>query len=152
MALHGHHLKQFGGDKVKAEEINTLKSKIKTEFNRRNGYGSLVNYTSSDYDFTVTPTAGGTILEEHGKKTVDILLAVKDVGDLHFTIAGETIPTSFNNQLNAYVDSLAAEPSTNGTSSCRGACTGLCLGTCHTSCNGCSGTCSGCTGCTGVSK
>ena len=137
---------------MKANEINTLKQNIKKEFSRRNGYGSLQQYAGSAYDFSTTPVDGKPILEEHGKKTIDVLLAVKDVGDLHFVKQGEPIPSSFNNDLNTYVQSLSTESMTNSKSSCRGACTGLCLGTCYTTCSGCSGGCSGCTSCTGVSK
>ena len=137
---------------MKASEITALKAKIKAECARRNGYGSLTSYAASNYDFSVAPTDGQVMLEEHGKKTIDILLAVKDVGDLHFVKKDEIVPASFTTDLSAYVDKLATEPSTSTTSSCRGACTGLCLGTCHSACDGCSSTCNGCSSCTGASK
>ena len=35
-----------------AEEINSLKAKVKAEMARRNGYGSLESYAGADYDFT----------------------------------------------------------------------------------------------------
>ena len=42
-----------------AEEINSLKAKVKAEMARRNSYGSLEDYAGADYDFTQNPVGGG---------------------------------------------------------------------------------------------
>lgn len=55
---------------ITAEELITLKAKVKAEMARRNGYGSLEKFAGTDYDFTVTPKSGETILAEHGKKVI----------------------------------------------------------------------------------
>lgn len=68
--------------KMTADEVISLKSAIKTEMARRNGYGSLstdsgygyaagpdasqTNYADASYDFITTPTNGGIIKAEHG--------------------------------------------------------------------------------------
>ena len=151
-----------------AKQINELKAKEKTEMARRSGYGSLAGFAGTAYDFTVTPVKGGGILAEHGKKTINPLLNVKDHAGLVLvdgetpegvtpSTSGDPIPAAFDEELIAEVDKLAAESMTGNSSSCRGACTGLCLGTCTSSCSGCSGSCSSscggsCGGCTGCSS
>ena len=60
-----------------ASQMNTLKSKIKAEMARRNGYGSLSEFSTSTYDFTNNPTSGGAIYAEQGQKTIDLLLKIK---------------------------------------------------------------------------
>lgn len=134
---------------MNANEVNVLKAKLKAECQRRNHNGSLAQYASSEYDFTNVPVAGAAILEEHGKKTVDILLQVKDKNDLQFVTKDNTIPSGFGTDLLAYVDQLASEATEGSVSSCRGGCTGLCLGACSSGCSGCNSQCNGCTGCTG---
>jgi hypothetical protein len=117
---------------------------------RRAGYGSLTAYSNSIYDFTTAPVKDGEIKAEHGQKTIDLLLQVKDQGDLRFVNQGELIPSSLESSLLNYVNNLAAEPIEGNQSSCRGACTGLCYGTCTGGCGGCAGTCTaGCQGCQG---
>lgn len=133
-----------------ADEMNQLKSKVKNEMARRSEYGSLASFSDSNYDFSTPPSRGGVIKEEQGKKTVNLILQIKDKGDLKFANQGEVIPSSVDSSLLGYLDELAVEPMEGNQSSCRGACTGLCLGTCSGGCNGCTGTCSGgCSGCQG---
>jgi hypothetical protein len=151
-----------------AAQVIDLKAKIKAEMARRKYYGSLstnggynyavkdsaVNYASSTYDFTTTPSSGNAVLAEHGQKTVDLLLKIKDYGDLKKVVQNDPIPNSFDAALITYVNNLAKESITGSSSSCRGACTGLCVGTCASGCSGCSSTngssdsigsyCSGC--------
>ena len=62
-----------------ASEINSLKTKVKAEMNRRSGYGSLTSYGSSSYDFTTSPTSDAKILTEQGQKVRDLLLQIKDI-------------------------------------------------------------------------
>ena len=131
-----------------ANEIVTLKSKVKAEMARRSGYGSLSSFSGTAYDFATSPKQGGIILAEHGQKTIDLLLQIKDKDNLVLVKQNALIPDGFDSSLITYVDTLAKETMTGSTSSCRGACTGLCVGTCSGGCNGCSGGCSG--GCYGT--
>lgn len=101
-----------------AAQVIALKAKIKAEMARRKGYGSLststgynyakkdsaVNYSGTAYDFTTTPTKGGTVLTEHGQKTVDLLLRIAERGNLKKVAKGDPIPSSFNNDLSTWVD------------------------------------------------
>lgn len=75
-------------DKLTAAQVIELKAKIKSEMARRKGYGSLSaqssygyavpgsakDYSSTAYDFTITPVSGNAMLAEHGQKTIDLLL------------------------------------------------------------------------------
>lgn len=131
---------------INANEITTLKSKIKAEMLRRDGNGSIAAYGSAAYDFSEHPTCtpGTVISSELGEKTIDLLLKIQDYGDLYLTQKGYPIPDTFNKDLIGYVDTLAAEDVNGSTSSCRGMCTGLCVANCHETCNGCKNTCEGC--------
>lgn len=143
-----------------AAQINELKAKVKTEMARRSGYGSLARFAGSEYGFDQTPAPGGLIMAEHGRKTVNPLLHIKDYPGLVLadepgpegsipSTSGDPIPAGFDVELLNAVDQLAAEAMTGTVSSCRGACSGLCLGTCAAECTGCTG-CDGCTtNCTG---
>jgi len=93
-------------------EIISLKSKVKAEMARRSGYGSLSSFAGTTYDFTTTPTKGGAILAEHGQKTIDLLLQIKDNGNLKFVKQNELIPSGFDSALITYVDTLAKETMT----------------------------------------
>lgn len=130
-----------------------LKRLIKDEMARRNGNGSLAEFASAHYDFSVAPAYGQKTKPEHGQKTIDLLLKIKDYGDLRLVREDEAIPISFDASLLDYVRMLSAEQATgelSDRSSCRGACTGLCVGSCIGHCNGCSGCVATCgTGCDG---
>ena len=121
-----------------AAEINAIKARIKSEAQRRTGYGSLSEYGTSTYDFTETPVSGGIIKAEHGEKTVNILLKVKDFGGTTIVNAGDLIESSVTAEnMQAVLTSMEGETMTASTSSCRGACTGICVGTCTSGCSGC---------------
>jgi hypothetical protein len=137
-----------------AAQVVALKAKVKAEMARRSGTGSLASYATTTWDFTKTPTAGGMVLAEHGKKVIEPLLAVKPYGKLKPVVQNDLIPGDFDNaNLTTIVNNLAAESTTSGSSSCSASCSGLCKGGCYTSCtscqgcSGCSGSCSGCLGC-----
>ena len=131
-----------------AAQVVELKEKLKAELARRNGNGSVAEFASEEYDFTVIPKEGQPITEEHGKKIVDLLLQICDYKDLRYVVRGEAIPEAFDAELIDLVEKLSKEERT-GTidevSSCNGACTGLCVGSCVGFCNGCFG-CSGTSG------
>lgn len=131
-----------------AAEVNSLKAKVKTEMQRRAYNGSMTGFASASYDFSTTPTSGTKVTADQGKKVIEPLLNIKDHGNLNTADlkTGSKIPSSFNNELLAYTDSLSKEPIDGAASSCRGACSGLCVGTCGSTCSGCSSCSGGCTG------
>lgn len=162
---------------ISRARLGTLKTKLKAEMLRRNGlgpsnklytptaaFGSMTAYGGSQYDFTHTLTKDGKIYSEYGKKTVDLMLQIKDYPDLAKTEEGKPIPKGFNDDLITKVDQLAKEQFTGETaatiaarqaagetvsglvpesSSCKAACSGLCVGSCIGMCNGCLQTCTG---------
>ena len=65
-----------------ADQMNALKAKVKAEMARRNGYGSLSEFSSSEYDFQEIPTAGSPVKAEQGQKVINLLLKIKDKGTL----------------------------------------------------------------------
>lgn len=131
-----------------AAEVNSLKAKVKTEMQRRAYNGSMTGFAAASYDFSTTPTSGTKVTADQGKKVIEPLLNIKDHGNLNTADlkTGSKIPSSFNNELLSYTDSLSKEPIDGATSSCRGACSGLCVGTCGNTCSGCSSCSGGCTG------
>ena len=146
---------------VTVEQVMELKSKIKAEMLRRNGHGSLAEY--SNLEFLEAPIKNELIKADHGQKTVDLVLKIEDYGDLTLSERGILIPSDFSEDLLIEVDRLATETKTGEsehtvstlfpdrvveTSSCRGDCTGLCVDSCYGLCNGCTGCTASCgTGC-----
>lgn len=150
-----------------SQQLITLKAKLKTELARRNGlgpasgakwtptkaFGSLSDYSSAAYDFTQQPIKDGRITVDQGKKTVDLLLKIKEYGDLEPVSNTKPIPKSFNAGLIEYVDTLAGHQFTGESTEsndCGSACSGLCVGSCIGMCNGCLGCTASCgSGCNG---
>lgn len=160
---------------ISRSDLVTLKSKIKSEMLRRNGFGSssklwtpstafgsMSEYGGSEYDFTHSPLKGEKIHKEYGEKTVDLLLKVRDYDNLTSTKEGEAIPTGFNSDLIMEVKRLAEEQFTGETETTVAArksagetsigavevssCKGACSGLCVGSCIGmCNGCYSTCT-------
>ena len=129
---------------VSASQMNTLRSKVKAEYARRNGYQNW-----ADSDPSVTPVAGETIRAAQGTTVVDQMLIIRDIGNLSSPVAGNPIPAGFDyTSLNNLITAWSAE-NVKGASSCMAACTGLCVGMCFDTCTGCTGGCTGCQGCTG---
>ena len=54
-------------------QLTSIKSRIKAEMTRRNGYGSLASYGTSSYDFSEVPAQGKVVKAEHGEKTIETL-------------------------------------------------------------------------------
>ena len=171
---------------VGAERAIKLKQRIDAELMRRDGYGSDYskddslkayirdsvypenNHVSEEWSYNDgdRPSMYDRIQEISGRKLIQPLLAIADVGDLMFTNVGEAIPDDFQyKKITEFLDKIEAEPmhpapGQDPTVTCRGACTGLCVGTCIHNCDGCSDQCtnvcqgcgactSGCTGCGG---
>lgn len=131
---------------IYASNFNELKSLIKAEFARRSGNGSLVPYTSSNYDFNNIPTTNGPILLEHGEKTINLLLDVVNVDNFSKVQTGSIVKSL--DTLYTKVNDMKSKPMTSSSSDCKSLCSGLCISTCTTSCVGsCAGSCTG--GCVG---
>ena len=119
---------------ITANQVRTLKNKIKTEFARRNGYGAL----NTSPGFTTQPTQNDIIRTQQGVESMNEMLRVEDIGDLRFAKANELIPSSYDNStMDNKVNQWGNQTMTGSTSSCRNACTGLCLGTCISGRSGC---------------
>ena len=145
-------------------QLIIIKSRIDAELARRNGNGSLNEYSNLNFDeppLAQSPEQG--IRREYGEKTIDLLLKICDYKDLVLTKSGGIIPDAFNYEdMMLLLDILSAEERTGISddnvqkgygdkaefSSCRGMCSGLCVGSCIGMCNGCSGCIASCgTGC-----
>lgn len=148
--------------------LESLRQKVSNEMARRKyGSGPLDSFSGQTFDNPVT--RGSLIMDETGKKTLDLLLKIKNIDSLtaaYSSDAGTKIPQEFDTRLIDLVDDLTTE-TRQGASSCRANCTGLCTGCAglcgSSSCSGdcdsdCDDTCSarcadscksGCGGCTG---
>lgn len=130
---------------LSAAEFNALKTQLKNELNRRNGYGSLSGYASAIGSDT-NASVGTNPIANQGIATVNNFLRIESFLDLKLAAQDVYIPKALGaNRLKNELSRLAGEQKT-GTvsevSSCRGACTGLCVGTCIGFCKGCVGSCS----------
>ena len=131
-----------------AEELIEIKSKVKTEFARRNAgglnYGDVSGFSGNAYDFTVPPKNGVPIQHEYYQKIYDPLLNVNDFRDDNELYEKNSVrPATEVNDALEYVNKLSTVPMDTAeaaASGCRGACSGLCAGSCAGQCIGCSGT------------
>ena len=127
---------------LSAAKINLLKSKIQAEVARRCG-NYYAGSAAKKYDkvtdpgaFTTAPANGGTISLEHGTKTINTLLDIKDIsGNIYYVPSNATnfyFPSQYGDtngqfpSLIAEVDALATkaiDATTLANTGCRGACT-----------------------------
>ena len=128
------------------EALTNIKSRIKAEMARRNGYGSLTDLSAPELDYNVSPI--GTILSEHMQKIKDPLLHIKDFAKSN-SFSQVVEPISGLQNMESFLTIIESEPMYGEQTSCRSACSGLCMGTCIDTCDGCSTGCqNGCTSCT----
>ena len=80
-----------------AAQLNSIKQRVKAEMARRNGYGSLAEYAGSAYDYSDVPAKDSIIIEEHGKKAVDLLLKIEDIPNLQNVNQGDKITSGLDN-------------------------------------------------------
>lgn len=131
-----------------AEELIEIKSKVKTEFARRNAgglnYGDVSGFSKNTYDFTDPPQNGIPIQNEYYQKIYDPLLNINDFRqDNELYEKNSVRPATKVDDALEYVNKLSTVPmdTTEAVASgCRGACSGLCAGSCAGQCIGCSGT------------
>lgn len=127
------------GAKITATDITALKASVKAEMLRRNLTGSLAEFGSATYDFTVQPTAGNKVLGEHYSKIREPISKINSVG------LPPQNPTTFPS-LTTLDGKLALYKTDTGKSSTTHNCMASCSGLCFNSCSSCS-SCSGCSGC-----
>lgn len=145
-------------EKVRAERYAALKARVKAECLRRSGYFSLTSYAGPEYDYSVEPATGRTILLEHREK-ISIPLNAINPDRVPDATGKKIVSNSDIEAMEAFVDELESNEITSGRTGCKAACTGLCSGvclsvcafTCSESCNGscyqaCTTSCKG--GCT----
>lgn len=65
-----------------ANEIISLKTKVKAEMQRRSGYGSLASFGGDSYEFNIAPSSGELIKADHGQKIINPLLEIADISGL----------------------------------------------------------------------
>lgn len=131
-----------------AEELIEIKSKVKTEFARRNAgglnYGDVSGFSKNTYDFADPPQNGIPIQNEYYQKIYDPLLNINDFRqDNELYEKNSVRPATKVDDALEYVNKLSTVPmdTTEAVASgCRGACSGLCAGSCAGQCIGCSGT------------
>ncbi|RCX20869.1 hypothetical protein DFR58_10171 [Anaerobacterium chartisolvens] len=154
------------GNLPSAQDFISLKARVKTEMQRRNGYGDLSTYAGAAYDYAIAPKKGEIPRTEHFNRIRDVQASISDPGmgsvkpgamlqDMTILEAKQTVfeaksrSATSGNDCSAMCSGMCVTAcTTTCTGTCTGSCTNTCTGTCSGTCSGCSGTCSGgCTGC-----
>lgn len=145
--------------KISADRFNDLKSKVKSECQRRSYSGQASGsknisstYGGTSYDYTLTPAVDKVVKQEHLDKN---LVPLNAINSTKVPNNGQKVVTDAKmTQMEAFVTSIKNtawyDPSK---TDCSGGCSGLCYGcqgSCYDACTGCWGSCwDYCTGCTG---
>lgn len=132
---------------ILASDFIALKARIKAECARRQYNGSVAQYASATYDYTVSPESGNAPLPEHYNKIIVPYNALTG-SKLATKSAQNIIPAlqSVSDGL-AVLEQISVDSDSSG---CKSSCTGLCQGTCASGCTSCTGSCANsCTSCTG---
>lgn len=130
-----------------------LKSKVKTECNRRNNTkgGSVASYGGTQYDFTITPASGNGIKEEHYEKNAIPMNAINSTQVPDIEGENKRIKEEDLSKMEALITLWGNTNEHNKrTTDCSSNCTGLCYscsGSCSEGCSGCTNSCDGCSGC-----
>lgn len=140
--------------KVSATRFTQLKAKVKAEMLRRKYSGSVANYGSSDFDYTVVPKLDGIVQTEHLDKLAVPMQAVnfEDIARTTDLIKDSDL-TTMESKITAWsARSLTDKSGSDCMSGCTGTCYTGCATGCTDSCSGCGGSCSNnCSGCDGCS-
>lgn len=129
---------------ITALRLNTLKSAVKAECNRRKYTGSVTTYAGSTYNYSKTPAKGVIVKKEIYEKNAVPLNAIS--GDINTEVSSNVIRDSDFLKLETKVASLKriSLSAAAGSTGCNASCTGLCSTGCGNACSGCSGCGSGC--------
>ena len=145
------------GNAILAAEFNAIKARVKAECSRRKYVGSVEDFASAAYDYSVIPGAGNPVLTEHWNK---IIVPMNQIMDTGYDTASVGDPVLALDTISVQLATLEAEAVDGQKSSCRSTCTGLCVGACTSGCMGCTGGCAstcsqsctgGCSGCSSCS-
>ena len=129
---------------ITASRLNTLKSAVKAECNRRKYTGSVTTYAGSTYNYNETPAKGVIVKKEVYEKNAVPLNAIS--GDVSTEVSSNVIRDSDFLKLETKVVALKkiSLSAASGSTGCNASCTGLCSTGCGNSCDGCTGCGSGC--------
>ena len=129
---------------ITASRLNTLKSAVKAECNRRKYTGSVTTYAGSTYNYNKTPAKNVIIEKEIYEKNAVPLNAIS--GDISTEVSSNIIKDSDFLKLETKVATLKkiSLNAAAGATGCNASCTGLCSTSCGDSCSGCTGCGSGC--------
>ena len=129
---------------ITASRLNTLKSAVKAECNRRKYTGSVTTYAGSTYNYNKTPAKNVIIEKEIYEKNAVPLNAIS--GDISTEVSSNIIKDSDFLKLETKVAALKkiSLSAASGSTGCNASCTGLCSTGCGNSCDGCTGCGSGC--------
>lgn len=129
---------------ITASRLNTLKSAVKAECNRRKYTGSVTTYAGSTYNYNETPAKGVIVKKEVYEKNAVPLNAIS--GDVSTEVSSNVIRDSDFLKLETKVIALKkiSLSAASGSTGCNASCTGLCSTGCGNSCDGCTGCGSGC--------
>ena len=129
---------------ITASRLNTLKSAVKAECNRRKYTGSVTTYAGSTYNYNKIPAKNVIIEKEIYEKNAVPLNAIS--GDISTEVSSNIIKDSDFLKLETKVASLKkiSLSAAAGATGCNASCTGLCSTGCGDSCSGCTGCGSGC--------
>ena len=129
---------------ITASRLNTLKSAVKAECNRRKYTGSVTTYAGSTYNYNETPAKGVIVKKEVYEKNAVPLNAIS--GDVSTEVSSNVIRDSDFLKLETKVAALKkiSLSAASGSTGCNASCTGLCSTGCGNSCDGCTGCGSGC--------
>lgn len=145
------------GNVILASDFAMIKARVKAECLRRKYVGSVEEYGSAAYDYTVAPSDGNPVLTEHWNKIVVPMNKILDTGYSEVKVGDPVISLA---GLSTKLSTLESESVSGDVSSCKASCTGLCKGSCSSGCTGCSGGCAnscagnctgGCSGCSSCS-
>lgn len=146
------------GSTISPSDMVSLKAKINAMLEKRGNPKQLINGQKiSDYvnSFSTTPTDGGKITEDQGKKTLDLLLMINNMSNTVLAKSGEKIPRGFTKDaIETFINNHNWDGITTGSNKagCRGACVGTCYNDCFTTnqtgtkalgCSGCANSCIG---------
>lgn len=129
--------------KILATDFVNLKARVKAEMLRRNGTGTLAAYGAVGYDYTIAPTIGVVIKEEHYDKIRDLMANINSTTTALPALGVGSVVVAMN-ALEGNMTTFEAKPRAEMTTSdCSVSCTGMCITVCTTTCTGCTGTCTG---------
>lgn len=134
---------------IYAADLIELKSRVKSEMQRRCKNGSISSYGDSSWDYEEIPQKDNPVKEEHYAKIRTPISKISEENLPPQEVKSMPSLTSLDARLEINRSQSGKSSTSHG---CNASCTGLCYNSCNscTGCTGCSG-CGGCGGCSGCS-